>query len=54
MDKDSKRNNISKQINKEVLITIVLYLIYFIWWYYFAYEYSSDNVEEYKYILKYL
>ena len=28
MDKDSKRNNISKQINKEVLITIVLYLIY--------------------------
>ena len=51
MDKDSKRNNISKQINKEVLITIVLYLIYFIWWYYFAYEYSSDNVEEYKYIL---
>ena len=51
MDKDGKRNNISKQINKEVLITIVLYLIYFIWWYYFAYEYSSDNVEEYKYIL---
>ena len=38
MDKDSKRNNISKQINKEVLITIVLYLIYFIWWYYLAYE----------------
>ena len=51
MDKDSKKNSISKQINKEVLITIVLYLIYFIWWYYFAYKYSSDNVEEYKYIL---
>ena len=51
MDKDSKRDSISKQINKEVLITIVLYLIYFIWWYYFAYEYSSNNVEEYKYIL---
>ena len=25
---------ISKQINKEVLITIALYLIYFVWWYY--------------------
>ncbi len=49
--KDYKKNNISKQINKEVLITIGLYLLYFVWWYYFAYEYSSDNVEEYKYIL---
>jgi len=51
MNKDNKKNNISKQINKEVLITIGLYLFYFVWWYYFAYEYSSDNVEEYKYIL---
>ena len=41
MNKDNKKNNISKQINKEVLITIGLYL----------FEYSSDNVEEYKYIL---
>ena len=51
MNKDNKKNNISKQINKEVLITIGLYLFYFVWWYYFAYEYSFDNVEEYKYIL---
>ena len=51
MNKDNKKNNISKQINKEILITIGLYLFYFVWWYYFAYEYSSDNVEEYKYIL---
>ena len=39
MNKDNKKNNISKQINKEVLITIGLYLFYFVWWYYFAYEY---------------
>lgn len=51
MKKEPTNNKISKQINKEVLVTIVLYLIYFAWWYYFAYEYSSDNVEEYKYIL---
>jgi len=49
MDKDSKRNSISKQINKEVLITIGLYLTYFIWWYYFAYEYSSGLPEWFFY-----
>lgn len=46
-----KKKSISKQINKEACITILLYLIYFAWWYYFAYLYKSDNVEEYKYIL---
>ena len=51
MKDNSTKNKISKQINKEVFVTIILYLIYFAWWYYFAYEYSSDNVEEYKYIL---
>ena len=51
MKDNSTKNKISKQINKEVFVTIILYLIYFAWWYYFAYMYSSDNVEEYKYIL---
>ncbi|MCY7007219.1 YhdT family protein [Fusobacterium simiae] len=51
MSRNNGKNSISKQVNKEVLITIMLYLLYFVWWYYFAYEYSSDNVEEYKYIL---
>ena len=41
-----------KQINKEALITVVLYLFYFVWWYYFAYVYKdSENVAEFKYIL---
>jgi hypothetical protein len=39
------------QINKEALITIFLYSLYFLWWYYFAYIYPPQNVEEYKYIL---
>ncbi|WP_064615567.1 YhdT family protein [Streptobacillus moniliformis] len=40
-----------KQIDKEALITSIIYLIYFVWWYYFAYIYPPKNVEEYKYIL---
>ncbi|WP_314011376.1 YhdT family protein [Pseudostreptobacillus hongkongensis] len=40
-----------KQINKEALISIILYFMYFLWWYYFAYIYPPKNVEEYKYIL---
>ena len=41
-----------KQINKEALVTVVLYLFYFVWWYYFAYIYKdSEYVAEFKYIL---
>lgn len=32
-----------KQINKEAIITCILYLIYFGWWYYFAYEYPKGK-----------
>lgn len=39
------------QINKEALITIFLYILYFLWWYYFAYIYPPKNVEDYKYVL---
>lgn len=45
------KKEIAKQINKEAIITIVLYLIYFLWWYYFAYIFPPENVEDYKYIL---
>ena len=41
----------AKQINKEVIITLLLYIFYFCWWYYFAYIYSdSEDVENFKYI----
>lgn len=40
-----------KQINKEATITIILYLIYFCWWYFFAYIYKdSEDVANFKYI----
>lgn len=46
-----KNKNINSQINKEAIVTIILYAIYFLWWYYFAYIYPPKNVEDYKYIL---
>ena len=43
-----KRKN---QINREIIITSVLYGFYFIWWYYFAYMYvDSEDVKNFKYI----
>lgn len=40
-----------KQINKEVIITLILYIFYFAWWYYFAYLHTdSEDVENFKYI----
>ncbi|WP_143604231.1 DUF997 family protein, partial [Streptobacillus ratti] len=33
-----------KQIDKEALITSIIYLLYFVWWYYFAYIYPPKNV----------
>lgn len=40
-----------KQLEKEAIITVVLYVIYFAWWYYFAYIYAPENVEDYSYVL---
>ena len=41
-----------KQINKEAIITILLYLFFFGWWYYFAYLYTDSNdVANFKYVL---
>lgn len=40
-----------KQINKEVIITIGLFIFYFLWWYYFAYLYiDSNDVSNFNYI----
>lgn len=43
--------NHSKQIKKEALITLGLYVFYFCWWYYFAYMFEDGDVENYTYIL---
>lgn len=44
----TKRN---KQIQKEVFLTIGLYLFYFVWWYFFAYHFGEKEVKDYHYIL---
>lgn len=43
----------NKQINKETLITIGLYVFFFIWWYGFAYGLGSKDPSEYTYIMGY-
>ncbi|AVQ17394.1 hypothetical protein FSBG_00792 [Fusobacterium gonidiaformans 3-1-5R] len=40
-----------KQINKEALLTVGMYLVYFVWWYYFAYCFGEEEVSQYHYIL---
>lgn len=39
-----------KQANKEALITLAIYGLYFVWWYVFAYYYGEMPVADYKYI----
>ncbi len=41
--------NKNRQINIEAWLTILLYLFYFVWWYYFAYKYGTDPTK-YKFI----
>ena len=40
----------NKQLNKETLMTLGMYIFFFIWWYGFAYGLGSKDVEEYTYI----
>ncbi len=47
---EENRKKIFKQINKEAIITLILYFIFFAWWYYFAYIYTPSNVDDYKFI----
>lgn len=41
----------NKQINKEALMTIGLYIFFFIWWYSFSYGLGSKNPSQYTYVL---
>jgi uncharacterized membrane protein YhdT len=45
-----KNEEIRKQLKKETIITIVLYLIYFTWWYVTAYGLGSVSPEKYTYM----
>lgn len=45
-----KNEEIRKQLKKETIVTIVLYLIYFVWWYMTAYGLGSGSPENYTYM----
>ena len=40
-----------KQLNKEAVLTVGLYVFYFVWWYFFAYYFGEQEVSSYRYIL---
>ena len=41
----------NKQINKEAKISIGIYLLFFVWWFVFAYGLGLRDVSEYTYVL---
>ncbi|WBW94733.1 YhdT family protein [Oceanirhabdus sp. W0125-5] len=47
----SKMKDVSKQLNKEAIMTIGLYIIFFAWWYVFSYGLGNKDVSQYNYIL---
>lgn len=46
-----KNEEVRKQLKKETLITVILYLIYFGWWYGTSYGLGSKNPENYTYFM---
>ncbi|WP_208985141.1 YhdT family protein [Maledivibacter halophilus] len=45
---DSKKKN--KILRREALITIGLYIFFFMWWYVFAYGLGSKEPSQYSYV----
>ena len=44
-------NSIKKQIQKEVIITCILYIFYFLWWVLFGLGLGSKDTKDYSYIM---
>lgn len=40
-----------KQANKEALVTLAVYLFFFLWWTVFAFALGSGDPDEYSYVL---
>jgi len=47
----SNMKDISKQLNKEAIMTIGLYIFFFVWWYVLSYGLGNKEVSQYNYIL---
>ena len=42
---------IFRQTDREAVITLVLYLFFFLWWTFFAFGPGTDDVEKYTYVM---
>ena len=45
------KNKRYRQANKEALITLGIYLFFFLWWTIFAFGLGSGNPDDYSYVL---
>ncbi len=45
-----EKNNRFKQADKEAVITIIIYLGYFVWWYALAYGLGQGDPKDYDYV----
>lgn len=45
-----EKKDVKKQLRKESLVTIVIYIIYFLWWYISAYVLGDTDPSTYTYI----
>lgn len=45
-----KKEEIKKQLKKESIITLILYVIYFLWWYTTAYGIGNVDPSTYTYL----
>jgi uncharacterized membrane protein YhdT len=41
----------NRQINKEAIISIILYILYFVWWYVTGFGLGSRDPSSYKYVM---
>ncbi len=51
MSEENKRGGREAQADKEALLTLGAYALYFLWWYAFAYGLGGGDPEEYSYVL---
>ena len=46
-----KEDSRYRQANREALITLAMYVLFFAWWYFTAYGLGSGDPENYSYVL---
>lgn len=51
MAQGTRKDRRFRQADREALLALFAYALYFIWWYVFAYGLGSGNPDDYSYVL---